>query len=84
MTKEQLQGMLAEGFNLNQIAAIYMISKESLVMLLSEEATKVTPTGSSGKTKVSTIETTSSGGTEGTSGGSGTADRPLFEDEPGL
>ena len=84
MTKEQLQGMLAEGFNLNQIAAIHMISKESLVMLLSEEATTVSSTGMSGKTKVSTIKTTSNSGTEGTSGGSGTANRPLFENEPGL
>jgi hypothetical protein len=36
MTKEQLKGMLAEGFNLNQIAAIYMISKAELEKLLVE------------------------------------------------
>lgn len=71
MTKEKLLGMLSEGLNLNQIAAIHMISKGQLEMLLTEEATEVTPTGSAGKTKVSTIKTTSSGGTEGTSGGSG-------------
>ena len=83
MTKEQLLGMLSEGFNLNQIAAIHMISKEKLEMLLTEEATKVTSTGASGKiTKPSS--TTASSGTSGTSGGSGTADRPLFEEEPGL
>jgi len=37
MTKEQLQGMLAEGFNLNQIAAIHMISRTELEKLLVEE-----------------------------------------------
>jgi hypothetical protein len=36
MTKEQLQGMLAEGFNLNQIAAIHMISRAELEKLLVE------------------------------------------------
>jgi hypothetical protein len=84
MNKEQLLGMLNQGYNLNQIAAIHMISKQSLEMLLTEEATTVTKDGMSGKTKTSTIKTTASGGTEGTSGGSGTADRPLFENEPGL
>ncbi len=43
MTKEQLQGMLAEGFNLNQIAAIYMISRVELEKLLEEKSTKKTP-----------------------------------------
>jgi hypothetical protein len=84
MTKEQLIGMISEGYNLNQIAAIHMISKDKLEMLLTEEATTVSPTGTSGKIKTSSIKTTASGGTEGTSGGSGTADRPLFENEPGL
>ena len=71
MTKDKLLGMISEGYNLNQIASIYMISKGQLEMLLTEEATTVSPTGALGKTKVSTIKTTSSGGTEGTSGGSG-------------
>ena len=71
MTKEQLIEMLGEGLNLNQIASIYTINKEKLEMLLTEEATTVSPTGASGKTKVSTIETTSSGSEEGTPGGSG-------------
>ena len=71
MTREQLQGMISEGYNLNQIAAIYMISKSELERLLTEEVTTVSPTGASGKTKTSTIKTTASGGTEGTSGGSG-------------
>jgi hypothetical protein len=71
MTKEQLVGMISQGYNLNQIAAIHMISKSELERLLTEEATTVSPTGTSGKTKTSTIKTTASGGTEGTSGGSG-------------
>lgn len=36
MTKEELQGMLAEGYNLNQIAAIHMISRVELEKLLVE------------------------------------------------
>lgn len=71
MTKEQLLSMLSDGYNLNQIASIHMISRVELERLLTDEATEVTPTGASGKTKVSTIKTTSKGGTEGTSGGSG-------------
>jgi len=43
MTKEQLQGMLNEGYNLNQIAAIYMISRIELEKLLVEKPTKKTP-----------------------------------------
>ena len=39
MTKEQLQSMLSEGYNLNQIASIYMISKAELEKLLVEEIT---------------------------------------------
>jgi hypothetical protein len=30
MTREQILGMLGEGYNLNQIAAIHMISKHRL------------------------------------------------------
>jgi hypothetical protein len=71
MTREQLVGMISEGYNLNQIASIYMINKSELEKLLTNEATTVSPTGTSGKTKTSTIKTTASGGTEGTSGGSG-------------
>ena len=71
MTREQLVGMISEGYNLNQIASIYMINKSELERLLTNEATTVSPTGTSGKTKTSTIKTTASGGTEGTSGGSG-------------
>ena len=78
MTREQLIGMINDGYNLNQIASIHMISKTYLEMLLTEEATTVSSTGASGKTKVSTIKTTSSGGTEGTSGASG------WQNEEGL
>jgi hypothetical protein len=34
MTKELIQSMVAEGYNLNQIAAIYMISKTELEKML--------------------------------------------------
>jgi hypothetical protein len=82
MTKEQLVGMISEGYNLNQIAAIHMISKDKLEMLLTDEATTVSPTGASGKIKTSSIKTTASGGTEGTSGGSG--EGAGWINEPGL
>jgi hypothetical protein len=39
MTKEKLQSMLNEGYNLNQIASIHMISKTELEKLLVEEIT---------------------------------------------
>ena len=86
ITKEELIAMISEGYNLNQISSIYQIHKEKLEMLLTEEATTVSPTGASGKTKVSTIKTTSSGGTEGTSGGSGTATNSTsgWQNEEGL
>jgi hypothetical protein len=47
MTKQELQSMLNEGYNLNQIAAINMISKTELEKLLVE----ATPTGTKGKSK---------------------------------
>ena len=86
MTKEQLIGMISEGYNLNQIAAIHMISKTYLEMLLTDEATTVSPTGASGKTTTTTIKTTSSGGGEGTSGGSGIATNSTsgWQNEKGL
>ena len=57
MTKEQLLSMISQGYNLNQIAAIHMISKTYLEMLLTDEATTVSPTGASGKTTTTTIKT---------------------------
>ena len=51
MTKEQLQSMLNEGYNLNQIAAMHMISKTELEKLLVEETVEATSTGIKGKSK---------------------------------
>ena len=51
MTKEKLQSMLNEGYNLNQIASIHMISKTELEKLLVDEAVEATPTGTKGKSK---------------------------------
>jgi hypothetical protein len=34
MTKQQIQSMLNDGMNLNQIAAIYMVSKVELEQIL--------------------------------------------------
>jgi hypothetical protein len=39
MTKQELQSMLNDGYNLNQIASINMISKTELEKLLVEEIT---------------------------------------------
>jgi hypothetical protein len=43
--------MLNEGYNLNQIAAIHMISKVELEKLLLEETVEATSTGTKGKSK---------------------------------
>jgi hypothetical protein len=51
MTKEQLQSMLNDGYNLNQIASIHMISKTELEKLLVEETVEATSTGTKGKSK---------------------------------
>ncbi len=86
MTKEQLIGMISEGYNLNQIASIYMINKASLEMLLIEGTTGISPVSTSGKTTTTTIKTTSAGGTEGTSGGSGYGESTTsgWQNEEGL
>jgi len=59
MTREQIQGMLTEGYDLNQIAAIHMISKQALQDILDSgacapiiEKSKGT-TGTSGKSSTS-------------------------------
>ena len=39
MTKQELQSMLNDGYNLNQIASIHMISKVELEKLLVTEVT---------------------------------------------
>ena len=49
MTKEQIQSLLNNGYNLNQIAAIHMISKETLQMTLDADA--CAPIIAKGKTK---------------------------------
>ena len=69
MTKEQIQSMLAEGFNLNQIAAIHMISKDSLQEIL--DAGACAPIVAKGMSKSTPVETSKK--TE-----------PLFPDEPGV
>jgi hypothetical protein len=38
MTREQILGMLVEGYNLNQIAAIHMINKHTLQEILDASA----------------------------------------------
>jgi hypothetical protein len=43
MTQDKLKLMLAEGYNLNQIAAIHMISKAELEKMLEEKPTKKIP-----------------------------------------
>ena len=43
MTQDKLKSMLAEGYNLNQIAAIHMISKAELEKMLEEKPTKKIP-----------------------------------------
>ena len=70
MTKQELQSMLEEGYNLNQIAAMHMISKTELEKLLVDEATEVTSTGSKGKSKPVVNY--------------GIQDKQYFEEEPGL
>jgi len=69
MTREQLLGMISQGYNINQIAAIHMISRTYLDMLLNDEATKVSSTGASGKSK--TAKTEEYQGTSGAAGSTG-------------
>ena len=70
MTKEQLQSMLDEGYNLNQIAAMHMISKTELEKLLVDEATEATSTGTKGKSNPAVNH--------------GIQDKQYFAEEPGL
>ena len=66
MTKEELKSMLSDGYNLNQIDSIHMISRVELEKLLTDEATEITPTGASGKSKPKKTEEY-----QGTSGAAG-------------
>ena len=70
MTKQELQSMLEEGYNLNQIAAMHMISKTELEKLLVDEATEATSTGTKGKSKPVVNH--------------GIQDQQYFEEEPGI
>ena len=70
MTKQELQSMLNDGYNLNQIASIHMISKTELEKLLVDEATEATSTGTKGKSKPVVNY--------------GIQDKQYFEEEPGL
>ena len=70
MTKEQLQSMLNDGYNLNQIASIHIISKTELEKLLVDEATEATSTGTKGKSKPVINH--------------GIQDQQYFEEEPGI
>jgi hypothetical protein len=87
MTREQIQSMLEEGYNLNQIASIHMISKQTLQDILdSGTCAPIIAKGMSGKSTTTTIKTTSAGGTEGTSGGSGYGESTTsgWQNEEGL
>ena len=68
MTREKIQGMLAEGYDLNQIAAIHMISKQALQDIL--DAGACAPIISKSKGTFGTSGTSGSSGTSGTSGAS--------------
>ena len=94
MTREQIQSMLNEGYNLNQIAAIHMISKQTLQDILDSGA--CAPIIAKGMSKSIPVETVSefnakaeliSTGTKGESKpvvNYGIQDKQYFEEEPGL
>ena len=94
MTREQIQSMLNEGYNLNQIAAIHMIGKQTLQDILDSGA--CAPIIAKGMSKSIPVETVSefnakaeliSTGTKGESKpvvNYGIQDKQYFEEEPGL
>jgi hypothetical protein len=73
MTREQIQSMLNEGYNLNQIAAIHMISKQTLQDILDSGA--CAPIIAKGMSKSIPVETVSEFNAKS---------ELLFPDEPGL
>jgi hypothetical protein len=73
MTKEQLIGMISEGYNLNQIAAIHMINKERLQEIL--DAGACAPIIKKGMSKSIPVQTTKEFNKES---------ETLFPNEPGL
>jgi len=60
MTREQIQSMLNEGYNLNQIASIHMISKQTLQDIMDSGACAPIIEKSKGITGTSGKSTTSS------------------------
>ena len=73
MTKEQLIGMISEGYNLNQIAAIHMINKERLQEII--DAGACAPIIKKGMSKSIPVQTTEEFNKES---------ETLFPNEPGL
>jgi hypothetical protein len=73
MTKEQIEGMLAGGYNLNQIAAIHMINKERLQEII--DAGACAPIIKKGMSKSIPVQTTEEFNKES---------ETLFPNEPGL
>ena len=73
MTREQILGMLGEGYNLNQIAAIHMISKHRLQEII--DAGACAPIVKKGMSKSIPVETSEEFNKRA---------ETLFPDEPGL
>jgi hypothetical protein len=73
MTREQILGMLGEGYNLNQIAAIHMISKHRLQEII--DAGACAPIVKKGMSKSIPVETSEEFNKKA---------ETLFPDEPGL
>jgi len=73
MTKEQIEGMIAGGYNLNQIAAIHMINKERLQEII--DAGACAPIIKKGMSKSIPVQTSEEFNKESES---------LFPNEPGL
>jgi len=73
MTREQILGMLGEGYSLNQIAAIHMINKERLQEIL--DAGACAPIIAKGMSKSIPVETSEEFNKRAES---------LFPNEPGL
>ena len=73
MTREQLIGMISEGYNLNQIASIHMINKQTLQEILDSGA--CAPIIAKGMSKSIPVETVNEFNAKS---------ELLFPDEPGL
>ena len=73
MTREQIQSMLNDGYNLNQIASINMISKQTLQEIMDSGA--CAPIIAKGMSKSIPVETSEEFNKKA---------ETLFPDEPGL